>query len=102
LRLDAEQNLKRKLSPPNRIWFIVSPTRAAQDFMKLESLKNFGPVATWFLGRHSPTYVKITKYFPDWTRQEQGPSWENMWTEVDKDGKTLGPRILETFWAEDR
>jgi hypothetical protein len=67
--------------------------------MKLERL---GTVATWFFGKHGPTYLKINKYVPDPTRQEQGPSWENMWTEVDKDGKTLGRRILETFWGEDR
>jgi hypothetical protein len=70
--------------------------------MKLESLKTVGTIATWFFGRHGPTYLKITKYNPERTVQEQGPSWENIWTEVDKDGKTLGRRILETFWTEDR
>lgn len=67
--------------------------------MKLERL---GTVATWFFGEHGPTYLKIAKYNTKQTVQEQGPSWDNMWTEVDQDGKTLGRRILETFWAEDR
>ena len=64
--------------------------------MKLETL---GTVATWFFGKHGPTYLKIIEYVPDPTRQEQGPSW---WTEVDNDGKTPGRQILERFWAEDR
>ena len=70
--------------------------------MKLKRLTTAGTVATWFFGRHGPTYLKITEYNPKQTVQEQGPSWEKMWTEVDEDGKTLGRRILETFWAEDR
>jgi hypothetical protein len=68
----------------------------------LESLKNVGTVATWFFGGHGSTYLNIAKDHPERTVQEQGPSWDGMWTEVDKDGKTLGRRILETFWAEDR
>jgi hypothetical protein len=70
--------------------------------MKLESLKNVGTVATWFFGKYGPTYLKIPKVRPEWTVQEHGPSGDRMWTEVDEDGKTLGRRILETFWAEDR
>jgi hypothetical protein len=70
--------------------------------MKLRRLKTAGTVATWFFGKHGPTYLKITENNPKQTVQEQGPYWENRWTEVDKDGKTLGRRILETFWAEDR
>ncbi len=70
--------------------------------MKLERLKTVGTVATWLFGKHGPTYMKIPRDRPEWTIQERGPSWENMWTEVDKDGKTLGRRILETFWTEDR
>jgi hypothetical protein len=70
--------------------------------MKLESLKTIGTVATWFFGKHGPTYLKIARDRPERTVQEHGPSGENKWTEVDEDGKTLGRRILETFWAEDR
>ena len=70
--------------------------------MKLERLKTAGRVATWFFGKHGPTYLKITTNNPKQTVQEQGPSCENMWTEVDEDGKTPGRRILETFWADDR
>ena len=70
--------------------------------MKLKRLTTAGTVATWFFGKHGPTYLKITENNPKQTVQEQGPYWENRWTEVDKDGKTLGRRILETFWAEDR
>jgi hypothetical protein len=70
--------------------------------MKLGRLKTAGTVATWFFGKHGPTYLKITEYNPKQAVQEQGPYWDNMWTEVDEDGKTLGRRILETFWAEDR
>lgn len=67
--------------------------------MKLERL---GTVATWFFGKHGPAYLKIAKDNPERTVQEHGPSWDGMWTEVGEDGKTLGRRILETFWAEDR
>lgn len=67
--------------------------------MKLERL---GTVATWFFRKHGPTYLKIAKDHPERTAEDHGPSWDRMWTEVDEDGKTLGRRILETFWAEDR
>ena len=72
--------------------------------MKFENtLKTAGTFATWFFGRHGPTYLKIiAKDVPRRTLQEHGPSWDKMSTEVDEEGKTLGRRILETFWAEDR
>ena len=73
-----------------------------REFMKFENtLKTAGTVATWFFGRRGPTYLKIAKP-PQQTLQEHGPGLDRMWTEVGEDGKTLGRRILETFWAEDR
>jgi len=74
-----------------------------REFMKFENtLKTAGTFATWFFGRHGPTYLKIAKDVPKRTVQEHVPSRDKMWTEVDEEGKTLGRRILETFWAEDR
>jgi len=70
--------------------------------MKFENtLKTAGTVATWFFGERGPTYLNIAKP-PERTLQEHVPDWDKMWTEVDEEGKTLGRRILERFWAEDR
>jgi hypothetical protein len=74
-----------------------------REFMKFENtLKTAGTFATWFFGRHGPTYLKIAKDVPERTLQEHVLGGDRMWTEVDEEGKTLGRRILETFWAEDR
>ncbi len=84
--------------------FIHCEVRFVQcrEFMKFaDTLKTAGTVATWFFGRHDPTYLKIAKP-PERSLQERGPGWDKMWTEVGEDGKTLGRRILEAFWAEDR
>jgi hypothetical protein len=59
--------------------------------------QRLGKVATWFLGKHGPTYLIIARDRPERSVQEDLPSWDRRWTEVDKDGKTLGRRILETF-----
>jgi hypothetical protein len=95
---------KRKFSLANGIWFIVSARfLLCRTLMKLRSaFKSVGVVAVHFFAERGPTYLKIAKDICERTAQEDVPSWDRMWTEVDKGGKTLGRRILETFWAEDR